>query len=91
MLNAWIGKEAIVKLKEKEKEAQRRSNIIHSKKYSIYPSEESIPSTICGDAVLRMVWLRAPVPHPTSNQLAHDGTSRQVRKWRATSLLHRPT
>jgi putative transposon-encoded protein len=29
---AWIGKEAIVKLKEKEKEAQRRSNIIHSKK-----------------------------------------------------------
>jgi hypothetical protein len=40
---------------------------------SIYPSEGSIPSIACGDAESNIVWLRIPVPHPTSNHLAPEG------------------
>jgi hypothetical protein len=56
--------------------------------YSIYPSDESIPRTVCGDATSSIVWLRIPVPHPTSNHVAPDEISSDAINFRATSLLH---
>jgi hypothetical protein len=57
---------------------------------TIYPSEESIPITVLGDAASRIAWLRIPVPQPTSNHLDPNGISKHSMNFRTTSLLQRP-
>jgi hypothetical protein len=53
-------------------------------------SNGSTPITEAGADRLRIAWLKAPVPHPTSSQRRAGGTSNHATNWSATGRLQRP-